>query len=132
MIKKTIKFTDYNGNEREMDFYFNLSKAELSEMELSVAGGLGEKIKRISASQDTPEIIKIFKELILKSYGVKSDDGLRFIKSEQLSNEFAQTEAYSTLFMELASDDKKAAEFINGIIPNDMKQQIAEQLENKN
>lgn len=131
MIKKTIKFTDYNGNEREMDFYFNLSKAELSEMELSVAGGLGERIKRIAAAQDTPEIIKIFKELILKSYGVKSDDGLRFIKSEQLSNEFTQTEAYSTLFMELASDDKKAAEFINGIIPSDMKQQLSKQIENK-
>ncbi len=131
MIKKTIKFADYNGQEREMDFYFNLSKAELSEMELSVAGGLGERIKRIAAAQDTPEIIKIFKELILKSYGVKSDDGLRFIKSEQLSKEFEQTEAYSVLFMELASDDKKAAEFINGIIPSDMKSQLSKQIENK-
>lgn len=120
MLKKTITYTDYNETERTEDFYFNLSKAEVMEMELSTTGGLAEMIKRIVATQDQPAIIKIFKDLILKAYGVKSPDGKRFIKSQELCDEFSQTEAYSILFMELATDDKKAAEFVNGIVPADI------------
>ena len=121
MLKKTMTFTDYNGNERTEDFYFNLSKAELSEMELSTTGGLGKMIQDIVAAQDTPRIISIFKDLILKSYGIKSADGRRFIKSKELSMEFAQTEAYSDLFMLLATDEAAATEFINGIVPQEKK-----------
>lgn len=117
MIKKTIKYTDYNGNEREEDFYFNLTKAEVSEMELSTEGGLAERINRIVAAKNSPEIIKVFKDLLLKSYGEKSPDGRRFIKSKEISEAFAQTEAYSILFMELATNSQKASEFINGIVP---------------
>lgn len=125
MLKKTITYTDYNGVERKEDFYFNLSKAEVMEMELSTTGGLAEMIKRIVAAQDQPAIIKVFKDLILKAYGEKSPDGKRFIKSPELSDAFAQTEAYSILFMELATNDDAAAKFINGIVPADMAQQIA-------
>lgn len=121
MLKKTMTFTDYNGNERTEDFYFNLSKAELSEMELSTTGGLGQMIQDIVAAQDTPRIISIFKDLILKSYGIKSADGRRFIKSKELSMEFAQTEAYSDLFMLLATDEAAAIEFVNGIVPQEKK-----------
>ena len=121
MLKKTMTFTDYNGNERTEDFYFNLSKAELSEMELSTTGGLGQMIQDIVAAQDTPRIISIFKDLILKSYGIKSADGRRFIKSKELSMEFAQTEAYSDLFMLLATDEAAATEFVNGIVPKEKK-----------
>lgn len=117
MIKKTITFTDYNGAVRTEDFYFNLSKAEVMEKELSTVGGLAERINLIVATQDAPSIIKIFKELILDSYGVKSPDGKRFIKSKALSEEFSQTEAYSILFMELATDSDAAAAFVNGIVP---------------
>ena len=117
MLKKTITFTDYNGNSRTEDFYFNLTKAEITEMEMGTTGGMAEMIKRIVAAQDAPAIIKIFKKLILKAYGVKSPDGRRFIKSKELSEEFSQTEAYSELFMELAQDAEKAAEFVNGIVP---------------
>lgn len=120
MLKKTIKYTDYNGNERNEDFYFHLSKAELMEMEMGTTGGLAEMIKRIVAAQDAPAIMKIFKDLILKAYGVKSPDGKRFIKNQDLIDEFAQTEAYSQLFMELAIDANKAAEFVNGIMPGDI------------
>jgi len=120
MLKKTIKFTDYNGNERSEDFYFNLTKAEVMEMEMSTAGGLAEMIQKVVNAQDTVAIIKIFKDLILKAYGEKSADGKRFIKSETLSTEFSQTEAYSVLFMELATDAKAAAAFVNGIVPADM------------
>ena len=101
MIKKTITYTDYNGTERTEDFYFNLSKAELMEMELSISGGLVELINRVVAAQDQPSIIKIFKDLILKAYGEKSPDGKRFVKSDAISTEFSQTEAYSQLFIEL-------------------------------
>ena len=121
MLKKTMTFTDYNGNERTEDFYFNLSKAELSEMELSTTGGLGQMIQDIVAAQDTPRIISIFKDLILKSYGIKSADGRRFIKSKELSMEFAQTEAYSDLFMLLATNEAAATEFVDGIVPQEKK-----------
>lgn len=120
MLKKTIAYTDYNGVERKEDFYFNLSKAELTEMEMSINGGLAEMINKVVAAQDAPAIIKIFKDLVLKAYGEKSLDGKRFIKSEALATEFSQTEAYSILFMELATDADAAAKFINGIVPADI------------
>lgn len=123
MIKKTITYTDYNGVERTEDFYFNLSKAEIMEMELSTTGGLAEMITKIVNAKDTPAIIKVFKDVILKAYGEKSADGKRFVKSEELTNAFAQTEAYSILFMELATNADAAAKFINGLMPADSTKQ---------
>lgn len=120
MLKKTITYTDYNGTERTEDFYFNLSKAEIMEMEMSTAGGLAEMIQKIVAAQDVSAIIKIFKDLILKSYGEKSANGKHFVKSEELSTAFSQTEAYSQLFMELATDAEAASKFVNGIIPGNV------------
>lgn len=125
MLKKTIKYTDYNGVERNEEFLFNLSKAELMEMEMTTTGGLADMIQRIVDTQDAPEIIKIFKDIILKAYGEKSADGKRFIKVNDagvpLSIAFSQTEAYSQLFMELATDADAAANFIKGIVPGDIK-----------
>ena len=118
-VKKTINYTDYNGMERKEDFYFNLNKAEVAEMELSTEGGLAEMIQKIVSSKDTPSIVKIFKDLILKAYGEKTPDGKRFVKSKELSDAFAQTEAYSELFMELATDAETASAFVNGIMPTD-------------
>ena len=120
MLKKTIEYIDYNGVERKEDFYFNLTKAEIMEMEMSTEGGLAEMIEKIVATQNTPAIIKIFKQLVLKAYGEKSPDGKRFIKSEELSSAFEQTEAYSELFMELATNADAAAKFVNGIVPSDI------------
>lgn len=120
MLKKTITYTDYNGVERTEDFYFNLSKAELMEMELSATGGLGDAIQKIISAKDNPAIVKIFKDMILKAYGEKSADGKRFVKSSDISAGFEQTEAYSILFMELATDADAAASFINSIIPKDL------------
>lgn len=117
MLKKTFTYIDYNGVERTEDHYFNLSKAELMEMELSTTGGLAEMINKIVAAQDAPAIVKVFKELVLKAYGQKSADGRRFIKSKELADEFSQTEAYSQLFMELATDADAASKFVNGIVP---------------
>lgn len=117
MLKKTITYVDYNGNERKEDFYFNLTKAELMEMELSTTGGLAEMIQKVVSTQDGPAIIKIFKDLVLRAYGEKSADGKRFIKNDELKEAFSQTEAYSELFMELATNAEAAAAFVNGIVP---------------
>lgn len=120
MLKKTIQYTDFDGNERKESFYFNLTKSELTEMELSASGGLTKTIERIVETKDGGRIITIFKDLILKSYGEKSPDGRRFIKSAELSEAFSQTGAYDALFMELATDADKASDFIKGIIPADI------------
>lgn len=117
MLKRTITYTDYNGVSRTEDFYFNLTQAEVTEMELSVDGGLVQMIERIVAAQDGKQMIDIFKNLVLKAYGVKSPDGRRFIKNDDVRADFAQTEAYSILFMELATDAKAASAFVNGITP---------------
>jgi len=121
MLKKTITYTDYNGVERTEDFYFNLTKAELMEMELGVNGGMTQLLEKIVAEQNSAKLIEKFKEMILKSYGEKSLDGKRFVKSKELTDAFTQTEAYSELFMELATEPKKVAEFVNAIIPQEPK-----------
>lgn len=131
MLTKTITYNDYNGVERTEDYLFNLSKAELMEMELSIAGGLSETIDKIIKTKDTPALVKIFKELLLNSYGVKSPDGKRFIKTDELREEFAQTEAYSKLFMELATNAEAAAAFVNGIIPADLANEAAKNIPEK-
>ena len=124
MITKTIKYTDYNGVECEDKYLFNLTKAELMEMELGTTGGLAETIQNIVDAQDVPKIQELFKKLLLKSYGVKSEDGKRFMKIDKdgtpLSNEFSQSAAFSELYMELATDAEKATEFIKGIVPADI------------
>lgn len=118
MLKKTITYTDYDGNERTEDFFFNLSKAEVLEMEMGINGGMTKLIQRLVAEQDMERISKTFKDLILRAYGEKSLDGKYFEKSEDISRRFSYTEAYSVLFLELLDPDK-AAEFINAILPQD-------------
>lgn len=118
MRLEKIKYTDYNGNQREEKFYFNLNNAEITEMDLGIEGGLKQKIEKITETQNSREIVTFFKEFVLKSFGVKSDDGRRFIKSPELSKEFSETEAYNILFMELATNSKHAADFINDVIPH--------------
>lgn len=125
MIKKTITYTDFNGGERTEDFYFHLTKAEITKMEMSVNGGMAERIQRIVSAQDQPAIIEVFEDLIKKSYGVKTPDGRGFVKRKEDLEAFMATEAYSQLFMELATDADAAQKFVNGIIPADLSKQIA-------
>lgn len=127
MLKKTVTYRDYNDVERTEDFYFNLNKAEIMEMEMMTKGGMAEMIQKIVKAQDAPGIIKIFKDLVLQAYGVKSPDGKRFIKNDEVRDEFVQSEAYSIIFMELATDADAAAKFVNGIIPADLAKQAAAQ-----
>lgn len=117
MLKKTVTYTDYNGVERTEDFYFNFTEAELTEMQYGVEGGLEVQLKRIIETKDQPAIVREFKNLVLKAYGEKSDDGRRFMKSPEIAHAFECSEAYSIIFMELARDAEKAAEFVKGILP---------------
>ena len=124
MIKKTVTYKDFDGNERTEDFYFHLTEQELTEWELSVDGGLSGVLHRVIKSSDTRKIMDIFKDLLIKSYGEKTPDGRGFIKNEQVLNNFMCTQAFSDLYMELATDDKKASEFINGILPAGLAQRV--------
>lgn len=117
MLKLTRTYLDYNEVSRTEDFYFNLTQAEVTELELSVDGGLVEMINRIIAAKDGKQIIGLFKDIILRAYGEKSPDGRKFIKNQEIRDAFAQTQAYSDLFMELATDAKKASDFVNAIVP---------------
>ncbi len=120
MLKKLIKYTDYDGRERSENFYFSFSKAELWDMEFGTVGGMQNLIQLIIDKQDIPKIMEAFRTIILKAYGEKSADGRRFIKSPELSEAFSQTEAYSNLYMELITDADAAAAFINGIVPSEI------------
>lgn len=129
MLRRKIKYVDFNDVEREEEFYFNISKAELMEMEFGTTGGFSEMVKRIVEAQDQPTLMKIFKDFILKAYGEKSADGKRFMKKDEfgrpLSANFEQSEAYSVLYMELITDAKAASDFINGVVPADIAKQAA-------
>lgn len=117
MITKSITYTNYNGEEVKEDFRFNISKAELAELELKTVGGLERYIRTIMDAKDQVKIAEFFKKIICLAYGEKSDDGKYFQKSPEKLNAFLSTEAYSELFMELITNEEKAAEFVNGIIP---------------
>lgn len=128
MIKKTVTYTDFNGNERTEDFYFHLTEQELTEWELSVDGGLSGVLQRIINSLDNRKLIEIFKDLMIRSYGVKTPDGRGFIKNEQVLNEFTCTQAFSDIYMELATDDKAASEFVNGIMPASLVEKVNKEM----
>ena len=128
MLVKTIKYKDYNDNEREEDFYFNLRQDEMVKMQFGTLGGLDEALKKIMKSENTPEIFNFFEKLILTAYGEKSLDGKYFNKSEELSKQFQCTEAYNILFMELIKDPKNIEEFLLGCFPSELSSQVEEQI----
>lgn len=124
MYKIREKYEDYDGNERIEEFYFNLTKAEITDMELTTEGGMSAMLNRIIAAKDISKLIAVFKDLILRSYGQKSPDGRRFIKSDELTKEFTETPAYSQIYLRLATDDKAATEFVNNVIPKDLQKEV--------
>lgn len=132
MLKKTRTYEDFDGNKRTEDFYFNLTKAELIELQASENGGLEKLIKKIIDEQDQSKLISLFKEIICKAYGEKSLDGKRFIKSQEITEAFTQTTAYSDLFMELVTDTDKASEFIIGLIPKDLAGEVEKEMKKQN
>lgn len=132
MLKRTVTFTNYDGEEVTQDFYFNLTNAEIVEMELSTPGGLSTMLQRIVNTKNIPETVKLFKEIMLKAYGQKSADGNHFIKNQQLTDEFVSSPAFSELYMELAFDSDAATKFINGVIPADAASKIQERAKASN
>lgn len=118
MLVQRIDYVDFDGNKRSEDYYFNFTEAEIQEMNLKTPGGLKAKLEKIVQTMDERELVSYFKSLILDSYGVKSDDGRRFIKSKELSEAFSQTGAYNKLFMQLTTDTNAAIKFVKGIIPD--------------
>ena len=138
MLKKTIKYTDFDGNERSDECYFNLSKSELTEMEMSENGGFDKYIEKIVETKDTKKTYQMFKEIVLMSYGEKSYDGKHFIKKKtvdgqviRLRDEFEQTGAFDELMMELLSDEKASADFINHVVPKELAENMAKQIANE-
>lgn len=117
MLKKQITYTDYNGKSRTETYYFNLNKAEITEMDFEYEGGIIKKLSNLAEHGTPKELLEFFKKLVSKSYGVKTEDGRRFLKSDELFTEFSQTEAYSELFTELLSSEESMSAFVNGIIP---------------
>lgn len=124
MLKKTITFNDFNGNEVTETHHFHLSKAELVEMEVSHPGGLHKWLEQVIESEDGKAIIQTFKDLILDSYGKKSDDGKRFVKTTELREQFQSGNAYEALFMELCTNAGSAAAFVNGLLPTGLEQDL--------
>ena len=124
MYKITETYTDYDDNQRTEDFYFNYSEAELTDLKFSVSGGLAGMIDKIIKTNDMPKLVELFRELIQKAYGEKSNDGRRFMKSPELTKEFTETVAYSQIYMRLATDSKAAQEFINKVVPKSMKDKM--------
>ena len=128
MIKKTVNYVDFNGTEVTEAFYFHFSQAELLDMELGTDGGFVERVQAMIDAKDQKELLKFIKKFVYDSYGVKSPDGKRFIKNEEVKTAFVESPAYSKIFMELVTNDEVAAEFVNGVIPDDLKAQYAEAL----
>ena len=125
MIAKTVTYTDYEGNERTETLYFHLSQTELALMQSSEAGGFDKVLRKMIETQDESKLIPMFRDIILKSYGEKSNDGRRFVKSEELSEEFSQTAAFDQLFMELATNTDEMVKFVNGLLPKDLAARVA-------
>lgn len=127
MLKKTIDYVDYNGNDRSEDFYFNISHAELLELEASEEGGYGQFLENIVNENNPKKIIEIFKTLILKAYGQKSVDGRHFVKNDEIRADFEQSEAFNALVVDLVTNAGEAAEFANGILPQDLEATLSGQ-----
>ena len=126
MLKKTMTTVDVGGTERTEDYYFNLTKAEIMEMQLCTDGGFVATVKKIAEAKNQLELTRLFKKIICASYGVLSPDGRKFVKNQQVLDDFMATQAYSDLYIELLSGDGKAAEdFVNGILPKDLTNEAA-------
>ena len=124
MLKKTVTYKDYNDVERTESYYFHFNEAEILDMEMSVEAGFAERVQRIVDAKDQTSLLKVIKKFVLDAYGVKSEDGKRFIKNDQVRDEFVQCPAYSMIFMELVTNDVMAAEFVNNVVPDSMKDRL--------
>ena len=124
MLKRDITYEDYNGETVTETFYFNLTSTEIIDLQLGYEGGLEAALKKIIETEDVKGIITEFKKIILAAYGIKSEDGKRFMKNDTIREEFSQTAAYDALFMDLSTNENAAADFIKGVVPSSMQKEI--------
>ena len=124
MLKREITFTDFNGDQQTEIHYFNLTKSELVELEVKFQGGLEANVRAIMDAQDHATLLENFKQIILMSYGIKSPDGKRFDKSDEIRNNFKNSAAYDQLFMELATDENAGANFVQSLLPKDLVEEV--------
>lgn len=125
MIVLTETYTDFNGTKRTEEFRFHFNQAELMEMELSTEGGFSARVQRIIDANSQSELIQIMKKFVVDAFGIKSEDGRRFMKDDNIRRAFVECPAYSKIFMRLATNSEAAAEFINGVTPEDMPKPMA-------
>lgn len=129
MLKKNIKYTDFNGNQVSEDYYFNLTKAELTEMEMSIQGGFSTHLEHVMNTRDMPALMDFFKLFIVKSYGEKSADGKYFRKDGNMAHDFTCSAAYDSLFNELLEvdgDTSNLLKFIAAVVPPDISEKVLE------
>ena len=125
MIEKTIKFKDLEGNEVTKTFHFHMSIDDALELEFWKKGGLKDYVDKAVQDEDNRAIYRLFKNMIQKSYGVKHEDGIQFVKSKKLTRTFIQSDAFSEFIIELVSDPKKAIEFFNALVPKEAVDRMA-------
>lgn len=128
MYIKKIKFKDFNDNEREQDFYFNLRKDELAKLTAKYGQNFEQRVRNMAMNDDKAGLYKLFEDLIKSSYGSKSEDGLHFRKSDEIWNDFYDSPAYEALFMEIMTDSDVATAFFKGIMPKDIAEKVEEEL----
>ena len=125
MLRKEVEYKDFDGNDRKDVLWFHLNEVEITEMDLETSGGLVKYMESIIDTKDVNRLITIFKDLLIRSYGERSMDGKHFYKDDKIRNEFVSSAAYPVLYMEMVSDADKAVEFINGIVPSNIREQMA-------
>lgn len=125
MLRKEVEYKDFDGNDRKDVLWFHLNEVEITEMDLETSGGLVKYMESIIDKNDVNQLITIFKDLLIRSYGERSMDGKHFYKDDKIRNEFVSSAAYPVLYMEMVSDADKAVEFINGIVPSNIREQMA-------
>lgn len=125
MLRKEVEYKDFDGNDRKDILWFHLNEVEITEMDLETSGGIVKYMESIIDTKDVNRLITIFKDLLIRSYGERSMDGKHFYKDDKIRNEFVSSAAYPVLYMEMVSDANKAVEFINGIVPSNIREQMA-------
>jgi len=128
MIKKTVTYEDFNGEKKTKELWFHFSESEITNEELTTEGGLYNTIRKMTEEQDRIMLAKLFRQIILKSYGEKSADGERFMKSQEIMDNFEHSAAYDALYMELATDTQKVSDFVKGTLPKNLAARVDEEL----
>ena len=129
MLRRPVKYTDYEGNPATTICYFHLNKFEWLELETYTKGGLIENLENAIETNNAKKTIDLLKKIILRAYGEKNPETGAFEKDDDRAIRFSKTEAFSELFYELAYDESKSREFFLGLIPPEVRENALKKLE---